>query len=268
MSHNYANSGWAWPSCSLSSFRRPAVDGRRDPPRSAADAGNAWSTASGDSRCTPAPTSRPAARSGSRIGGQQLGSIWGHGALRRAGLERRLAASRSRWPARPARAARLRRSTYASSDRRRAGRRCRRACSRLMRANTYDAATGTLTVSDDRAAGHRQRRRALREPVRQRSGDAGAARSLCDEGRHGRRSPSIAAQLTAFFWWTSWAAVTAAPRARRSPTPTTGRTSRWSATRRTPSTVPVDGVQRAVPDRRHRPAGLALRGVPRQGQAR
>ena len=61
-------------------------------------------------------------------------------------------------------------------------------------------------------------------------------------------TPGHRRALTAFFWWTAWAAATERPReaatawcpasracqASRSPTPTTGPASRWSATRRRP----------------------------------
>ena len=61
--------------------------------------------------------------------------------------------------------------------------------------------------------------------------------------------------LTAFFWWTAWAAVTRTAGRARSPTPTTGRTSRSSATRRrrTCSCGPVFSVLFLI-------AGIALLG--------
>ena len=37
---------------------------------------------------------------------------------------------------------------------------------------------------------------------------ARAARSLCDEGKHGAGTLEHRRALTAFFWWTAWAATT------------------------------------------------------------
>ena len=156
--------------------------------------------------------------------------------LCRAGLERRLAASRSERRARPVGAARLQhaglRAPVAPSSRPRCAARLQPVIAHAtptMPATRHDHAVGR---SRDRAIG--TCRRALRKPVRQRSGHGAAARRLCDARRHGRRRWSTARALTAFiFGGPRWAAVDQrAPGEQQSPTPTTGRTSRWSATRR------------------------------------
>ena len=65
--------------------------------------------------------------------------------------------------------------------------------------------------------------------------------------------------LTAFFWWTAWAAMTERPGS------TVTYTNNWPGepligNAPTPTHVSVVGVQRALPDRWHRVAGLASRG--------
>ncbi len=197
------------------------------------------------------------------MGGMQLGSIWGHGGYVAPDwsadwLHREALAWLDMW----ARAEAARRRTR-SLPAGRAGRGGVRGCSSEMRANTYDAATGTITVSNDRAAAMSNVAAHYEKPVRQRPGHARAARGLRDEERHGARCRASRA-LTAFFWWTAWSAVDRATRAQRHhTTPTTGRSEPLVGNTPPQPIVDVVGLQRAVPDRRHRPARLA----PRASQA-
>ena len=190
------------------------------------------------------------------IGGMQLGSIWGHGGYVAPDwsadwLHREALAVLDMWAQREAQA-----ETYDDlpAEQRAA---LRGRLETRMRANTYDPATRTITLDADRAAaiervaahyqslfGNDPATAALREAYAMKNDTVPAAEH--------RRA------LTAFVWWTAWAAVTEAARTTTSRTRTTGPASRWSATaRRLP--VPVVGVQRVVPDRRHRAARLAPR---------
>ena len=161
------------------------------------------------------------------MGGMQLGSIWGHGGY--------VAPDWSAdWLHREA-AALLDVSARADGAwlRRTAGRQqaaLRARLQPLMRANTYDAATGTITLDADRAAAisnvaaHYEACSATTRPAR-------AARGVRDEEQHGaRRRPSARAHRVLLVDGVGRGHANG--RARTSPTPTTGRTSRWSATRR------------------------------------
>src|SRR5262245_60960759 len=142
------------------------------------------------------------------IGGQQLGSIWGHGSyvapdwtadwLHREALG---------WLDRDAR--RIHGGAFAElgADQRAAA--VARLTSRI-RHNTYDAATDTLTLDTDRAAaihevaghyvalfGDDPALAKLREAYAMKNGTV-----LGDENRH---------VLTAFVWWSAWAATTERP---------------------------------------------------------
>ncbi len=142
------------------------------------------------------------------IGGMQLGSIWGHGAL--------VAPDWSAdWMHREGEllVATLAQRDHgvAPADLAPAALESLRARVRLaQRANTYDAGSGRLTISDDRAAaidalishydklfGTDPSYAKLRETHAMRSGTV-------DTAEHRR-------ELTAFFFWTAWAAVTQRP---------------------------------------------------------
>ncbi|MGC4028784.1 MAG: nitric-oxide reductase large subunit [Steroidobacteraceae bacterium] len=142
------------------------------------------------------------------MGGMQLGSIWGHGAL--------VAPDWSAdWMHREGEllVAQLARRDHgaAPADLDAATLEALRARVRLaQRANRYDAASGTLTISDDRAAaidelivhydklfGTDPAYAKLRETHAMRSGTV-------DTPEHRR-------ELTAFFFWTAWAAITERP---------------------------------------------------------
>ena len=114
-------------------------------------------------------------------GGQQLGSIWGHGAYQAPDWS-------ADWLHREA----LALLGLGGAGRRTAvSRRCRPTPGRAagaapaeLRTNTFDPATGTVTISADR----RRRsggRRALRRPVRRGPGPRDTARRLRDAGSHG-----------------------------------------------------------------------------------
>ena len=144
-------------------------------------------------------------------GGQQLGSIWGHGAYQAPGLDGRLAPPRGE---RAARRCGARASTAMASTALDAEPRRRRSTARLtreLRTNTFDPATRNGHDLADRAAAMRARRartttassaarrrcRTLRRPTPCRT-------SWCQTPRAARRSPT-------FFFWTSWAAGTNRP---------------------------------------------------------
>ncbi len=142
------------------------------------------------------------------IGGQQLGSIWGHGAL--------VAPDWSAdWLHREAEATleiRAQRDYGRSYADLRDGERAKLVADfrPLIRANTFDAETGTLTVSDERAQAistviaHYESlfsddtaTAELRENYAMKNGTV-------DTAEHRR-------QMSAFFFWTAWASVTERP---------------------------------------------------------
>ena len=131
--------------------------------------------------------------------------------LCRAGLERRLAASRS---ARAARAARAGSESGAPTPR--SPSRIRRACGSIlqqeMRTNTYDRSTGAVTVSDAPRAGDRVGRRALFATC---SGNdargAELARAVRISAQRHAAGRAKREALNAFFFWTAWAATTNRP---------------------------------------------------------
>jgi nitric oxide reductase subunit B len=140
------------------------------------------------------------------MGGMQLGSIWGHGAYVAPDwsadwLHREAIALMERWAGAPY--ADLPRDQQAALQAR---------LQLLMRRNTYDPATATITIDADRAAamatvadhyiglfGNDPASRELREAY------AMKENTVPDAGH--RRS------LAAFFWWTAWAATTERPAA-------------------------------------------------------
>jgi nitric oxide reductase subunit B len=142
------------------------------------------------------------------VGGQQLGSIWGHGAL--------IAPDWSAdWLHRESQAwldVVARRESGQDFRKLNDGERARLVAivRPLIRANTYDAASGTLTISGDRALaieaviGHYESlfsndpaSAGLREQYAMRNGTV-------DTAEHRR-------QLSAFFFWAAWACVTQRP---------------------------------------------------------
>jgi nitric oxide reductase subunit B len=142
------------------------------------------------------------------IGGQQLGSIWGHGGyvapdwsadwLHReaVGLLDRWSQTEDgiAWTAQPA----DRQATLQARLR------------EEMRTNTYDADSGVLTVSEDRAAVIRE----VAAHYRELFGDAPALRTLRDQyAIHENAVPDASRRqaMTAFFFWSSWATVANRP---------------------------------------------------------
>lgn len=140
------------------------------------------------------------------MGGMQLGSIWGHGAYVAPDwsadwLHREAVEVLDIWARRDdgsASYAQLPAEQQAALRGRLQG---------MMRANTYDAATGTITLTGDRAAaisnvaahyislfGNDPATAELREAYAMKESTVGTLAH--------RRS------LTAFFWWTAWAATT------------------------------------------------------------
>ena len=227
----------------LVSFARAAVDGRRDLPQGAADAEGGRDRERADGLYTRADmeTGRQVWQS---IGGQQLGSIWGHGALVAPDWSADWLHREAVEPARAAGAAATSGRAYAELDGGRTGepegRRCARSCAR----NTYDAAERTLDVSGRSRAGDLatspRTTRACSATTRPRTRCAKPMRCATNTVD---TDASIGARLTAFFFWTSWAAVTQRPGA------TTSYTNNWPyeplvGNTPTPSCVPVDGVQR------------------------
>ena len=142
------------------------------------------------------------------MGGQQVGSIWGHGGYVAPDwsadqLHREITGLLDIW------AQREHGSTYAALDaEQQAALKAR--VKREMRTNTYDPATGTITVSADRGEAIRQVKahyvalfsadpalESLREQY------AIANNAVPDAGRRN--------QIAAFYWWTSWGASTNRP---------------------------------------------------------
>ena len=142
------------------------------------------------------------------MGGQQVGSIWGHGGYVAPDwsadqLHRESVALLDLWSGREFGMA------YASVDaERQAALKARLKAE--MRTNTFDPATGTVTVSNDRAAAIRQ----VKAHYTALLGDDPALSSLREDYAiaenpvpdAGRRD-----QIAAFYWWTSWGAGTNRP---------------------------------------------------------
>ncbi len=141
------------------------------------------------------------------IGGMQLGSIWGHGALIAPDwsadwLHRESEELLGLW----ARAEGALWSSLEDGEQAALTARLRKE----LRANTYDPATGTLTVTDDRAvaisnvAGH-YASLFSNDPATARLRETYAMRDgTVDTPEHRR-------ELTAFFFWSAWATVTNRP---------------------------------------------------------
>ncbi|MCK6487353.1 MAG: nitric-oxide reductase large subunit [Planctomycetes bacterium] len=144
------------------------------------------------------------------IGGQQVGTVWGHGAYVAPDwsadqLHREITGLLDLWAQREAQ------RPYAGLDGERQAA-LRERVTRAMRTNTWDAASGDVTVSADRAlvmaqvAGHYDALfGASDEPAVIKLRDAYALqdRAIPDPRRR--------IQLTAFFWWTAWSCGTERP---------------------------------------------------------
>ncbi|WP_141452776.1 nitric-oxide reductase large subunit [Pseudoxanthomonas sp. z9] len=143
------------------------------------------------------------------IGGQQLGSIWGHGGYVAPDwgadwLHREAEAILDIWAKREAGAASYKeldaptQAAYATR------------VQALMRPNTYDAATGTVTVDADRAAAIRTvaahyEQLFGKDPAMVELREAYAMRNDTVPDAEHRR------QLTGFYWWAAWSSVTQRP---------------------------------------------------------
>jgi len=145
------------------------------------------------------------------MGGMQLGSIWGHGAYVAPDwsadwLHREAVAILDRW----ARAEHAGSSfTQLPPDAQAAlqGR-----LQPMMRRNTYDPANGTITLSQDRAAAVAQVAQHYiglfgNDPATAELREAYAMKDDTVPDAEHRKA------LSAFFWWTAWAATTERPRA-------------------------------------------------------
>ncbi|MCY2959094.1 MAG: nitric-oxide reductase large subunit [Planctomycetota bacterium] len=142
------------------------------------------------------------------IGGQQVGSIWGHGAYQAPDwsadwLHREALAQLEAWSQAEYHA------PYASLHAEPRGALERR-LREEMRANRFDAATGVLTVSDARAAAIASN---TDHYTRLFGGDASLASLREDYALSARpiTDPVRLERLSQFFFWTSWACVTNRP---------------------------------------------------------
>ncbi|WP_334178940.1 nitric-oxide reductase large subunit [Pseudoxanthomonas sp.] len=143
------------------------------------------------------------------IGGQQLGSIWGHGGYVAPDwgadwLHREAVAVLDLWARRDAGL-----DSYTQLDEATQAAYAKRV-QQLLRPNTYDEATGTVHVSNDRALAIAQvasHYTALfsDEPGTADLREAYAMRNNTVPDAEHRR------QLTAFYWWAAWSSVTERP---------------------------------------------------------
>jgi len=137
------------------------------------------------------------------IGGQQVGAVWGHGAYQAPDWS-------ADWLHREALALRSKISVPAGLDPAAADLLAKNAVQKELRRNTYDAKTGTITITPERAAAVSEVSRHYDEVF----GDAPAAESL-------RKAYALAEnpipdsvrrkKLNAFFFWTAWACTTERP---------------------------------------------------------
>jgi nitric oxide reductase subunit B len=143
------------------------------------------------------------------IGGQQLGSIWGHGCYVAPDwgadwLHREAEAILDGWAKRDAGA-----DSYKQLDAATQAAYAARVQA-LMRPNTHDAATGTITLSNDRAdaiatVGLHYQSLFSADPATGDLREAYAMRNDTVPDAEHRR------QLTAFYWWAAWSSVTERP---------------------------------------------------------
>ncbi len=137
------------------------------------------------------------------LGGQQVGSIWGHGAYQAPDWS-------ADWLHREATALRESLTAPAGLDAAASDAVARERVERELRRNTFDASTGTVTVSRERAA--------AMAVVAQHYDDlfgGAAAKSGLREAYALSKTPVPDAErrtkLTAFFFWTAWACTTERP---------------------------------------------------------
>jgi nitric oxide reductase subunit B len=143
------------------------------------------------------------------MGGMQLGSIWGHGGYVAPDwsadwLHRELTALLDRWAARDFDA-----EGYAALDEENQAALATRLRAQ-MRENTYDAATQTITVSSDRAGAIQS----VAEHYTSLFGNDAETHELREAYAMKNDTvpdPERRRVLSAFFWWTAWAAVTERP---------------------------------------------------------
>ncbi|HLH07633.1 MAG TPA: nitric-oxide reductase large subunit [Terriglobales bacterium] len=136
------------------------------------------------------------------IGGQEVGTIWGHGAYVAPDwtadyLHREATYILDRWAQAKGAA-----NYEALSAENRAGLQAR--LEEMMRQNTYDAATGRIVVDPVRAE-------AFEKLVGYYSDVFGNGRSEYAIQKGALTDPTKAREMTAFFWWTSWVASTNRP---------------------------------------------------------
>ena len=159
------------------------------------------------------------------LGGMEVGSIWGHGSYVAPDwtadwLHREAVFILDRWA-----------QDEFGGDFAVARRRAASAAERPARdADAHQHLRSGNRDDHDRSASRCRLRRRI-WPTTRTSSRSGEAR-LRDSRRRGDRRQRGCDALSAFFFWTSWAASTNRPDSARSATPTTGRTSRWSATAR------------------------------------
>jgi nitric oxide reductase subunit B len=136
------------------------------------------------------------------IGGQEVGTIWGHGSYVAPDwtadwLHRECTWILDRWAVKSGAA------NYAALGlEQRAGLEAR--LGQIMRSNTYDAATGRITVDPVRGE-------AFDELDRYYSDVFSNGRSDYAVPQGAMSDPAKLRQMSAFFWWTSWAASTNRP---------------------------------------------------------
>ncbi|MGZ9113183.1 MAG: nitric-oxide reductase large subunit, partial [Brevundimonas sp.] len=142
------------------------------------------------------------------MGGQQVGSVWGHGGYVAPDwsadqLHREITALLEMWSQRE------HGLSYISLDEeRQAALKAR--VKREMRTNTYDPATGNITVSTDRAAAMRE----VRAHYVALFSDDPALESLREQYAVANNAvPDIDRrnQIASFYWWASWGAGTQRP---------------------------------------------------------
>src|SRR6516165_5248897 len=135
-------------------------------------------------------------------GGQEIGTIWGHGAYAAPDwsadyLHRQSVIVLNRWAQQQGAA-----NFYALAPEQRAALQAR--LTELTRHNTYDAATDTIVIDNDRAAAFDQLDAYYADVYgKGRNEYAIPAGALTD--------PTKQHEMAAFFWWTAWAASTNRP---------------------------------------------------------
>src|SRR5579872_2173286 len=136
------------------------------------------------------------------IGGQEIGTVWGHGAYVAPDwsadwLHRESGILLDRWAQREGA------TNFAALDADRQAVLQARLV-RVMRTNGYDAASNRVTIDGDRAAAFAQLSAYYTDVF-------GAGRKEYAIPRGALTDPAKQKQLAAFFWWTSWAASTQRP---------------------------------------------------------